>query len=129
MRRLFGWSWWINKTTSQGDIFMLIYYVPLFPFIPIEEQMFVLFHLWFWWFSRNTTYCVLFHYSVSSGGFNLWIFFFYENLKVVQAPEIHSSLEKELQSYRPSQMTGKYFKIRVCELFSADQLQWHIQVF
>lgn len=58
-------------------------------------------------------------------------FFFplYESLKIVWTHEIHSSLEKELQSYWTSQMNGKYYKIRIDDLFFPAQLQWHIQVF
>lgn len=56
-------------------------------------------------------------------------FFLYETLKIVWTHEIHSSLEKELQSYWASQMTGKYYKIRIGDLFSPAKLQWHIQVF
>lgn len=56
-------------------------------------------------------------------------FFLYESLKIVWTHEIHSSLGKELQPYWTSQMTGKYYKIRIGDLFSPAQLQWHIQVF
>ena len=85
-------------------------------------------HLWFRWLGRDITSCAVFYYSVSAGGFNFRISL-YENLKIVQTSEICSSLEKALQPYQTSPMTGKYFRVRVCALCSPDQLQWHIRVF